>query len=115
MELEQYGTGFILNQTSTEEDNYFAKNGLNKASEAVLSGKYDVVMLDEINMVIYYGLIDIEDVIRLIKQKPSGIELILTGRYAMKEIIEVSDLVSEIVEIKHYYRNSVIAREGIEK
>ena len=112
--LEQYGKGFVFSGI-TSEDMSASENGLSRAAEVMLSGKYDVVMLDEINLAAFYGLIAVGGVLELIRKKPPDIELILTGRYAAKEIVEAADLVSEIRNIKHYYSKGVTARDGIEK
>lgn len=91
-----------------------AKAALAAARGAVTSGKYDIVVLDEINIAVYFKLIETEEVIQLIKDKPSHTELILTGRRADKRIIEAADLVTEMVSIKHPYEKGIKAREGIE-
>ncbi len=90
------------------------ERGLKIAEEAVFSGNYDIVILDEINVVLSYGLADINRIKKLIEQKPDNVELILTGRYAPREIIEMADLVTEMKEIKHPYQKGVQARKGIE-
>jgi len=115
--VEQYGEGFALNGEIAESDIKSAKNGLNQVVEAICSGKYDVVMLDEINIAVHIGLLNSDEVLNIIKIKPDGVELVLTGRYAKEEIIAAADLVSEIIEIKHYFNceNNLTAREGIEK
>jgi cob(I)alamin adenosyltransferase len=115
VELEQYGTGFVTAGAVTETETEANRNGLKKAAEAMYSGRYDVVMLDEINTAAYCGLIAVSDIIDIIRGKPCNVELILTGRYAAKEIVEAADLVSEIAEVKHYYARGVTARTGIEK
>jgi len=77
-------------------------------------GKYDIIVLDEINVALNFKLLNLEKVIDVLKNKPDSIEIILTGRYAPKELIEIADLVSEIVEVKHPYQKGIIARKGIE-
>jgi len=91
-----------------------AKLALAAARQAMLSGKYDLVVLDEVNVALGYRLIGLEEVIRLIEDKPPDVELILTGRYADARLIEVADLVTEMVKIKHPYDKGVTARKGIE-
>ena len=79
------------------------------------SGKYDIIVLDEINIAVYFKLLDADDVLRLIKEKSPGTELILTGRNADSRIIEAADLVTEMKNIKHPYElQGIKAREGIE-
>jgi cob(I)alamin adenosyltransferase len=91
-----------------------AKAALEAARRAVTSGNYDLVVLDEINIALYFKLIEIDDVIRLIKDKPAHTDLILTGRRADSRIIEIADLVTEMTNIKHPYEKGIKAREGIE-
>ena len=81
----------------------------------MLSSKYDIIVLDEVNVAIYFTLLSIDDVLEFIMQKPPHIELILTGRKAPPQLIDVADLVTEMREIKHYYHYRVNARDGIER
>ena len=113
--LEQYGTGALENGALPVSDINAAKKGLIRAREIVLSGEYDVVMLDEINITVRYGLIPAADVVDLICNKPQRLELVLTGRSAAPEVVQAADLVSEIREVKHYFGGGVVARVGIEK
>jgi len=92
-----------------------AKKGFKKIKEIIFSREYDVVILDEINVALYYRLLSEEDLINLIKNKPSDVELVLTGRYASSQIIKIADLVTEMRKIKHYFSKGVTARKGIEK
>ena len=92
-----------------------ASNALSLASETLTGGGYDLVILDEINNAVNYGLVSVDDVIALISRKPPSVELILTGRNAHERIIEAADLVTEMREIKHYYIMGIAARKGIEK
>jgi len=113
--IEQYGPGFICQREVNEKDAIVIENGFKKAKEAVFSGLYDIVMLDEINIALYYKLLSVSSVLELIKTKPEHVELVLTGRYAPAEIVEAADLVSEMTEVKHYYKDGVLARDGIER
>jgi len=115
--IEQYGRpGWVhVNKPPKEEDVKLAQEGLRKAKEAMLSGKYDIVVLDEINTAHYFELISVKDMLDIIASKPEGVELVLTGRYTPPEIIEAADLVTEMKEIKHYYQAGVPARDGIER
>ena len=90
------------------------ENGLSKAKRIMLSGNFDIIILDEILVSIYFKLIDKKNVGEFIKAKPEKIELILTGRYAPQSIINLADLVTEMREVKHYYTNGIEARKGIE-
>jgi cob(I)alamin adenosyltransferase len=71
--------------------------------------------MDELNIALFYKLFEVEDVLKLLREKHEKTEVIITGRYAPTELIEVADLVTEMKEIKHYYQQGVQAREGIEK
>ena len=87
---------------------------LSAARKAILSGDYDLVVLDEVNVAVAMKLIELTGVINLIKDKPKGVELILTGRYAGSELLELADLATEMVKVKHPYDRGVLARKGIE-
>lgn len=117
IELAQFGRkGFIhVTKDPDQEDFDRAKSGLAKCSEAMLSGKYDIIILDEINVAIYFKLITEKEIHDFLDRKPENIEVILTGRYAPDSIVERADLVTGMEEIKHYHRKGVHAREGIEK
>ena len=91
-----------------------AKLALAAAREAMLSGKYDLVVWDEVNVALALKLIELEEVLKLITEKPPDVELIITGRYADNKIIELADLVTEMVKIRHPYDNGVLARKGVE-
>ena len=91
-----------------------ARLALEAARKAVLSGSYDLVVLDEVNVALGYNLIELDEVIRLIRDKPPRLELILTGRYADTRLIEMADLVTEMVKVKHPFDKGIKARKGIE-
>ncbi|HUT67275.1 MAG TPA: cob(I)yrinic acid a,c-diamide adenosyltransferase [Dehalococcoidales bacterium] len=91
-----------------------AKSALAAARKAVLSGDYGLVVLDEVNVALEYKLIELDEVIKLIEDKPPHVELILTGRYADNRLIEIADLVTEMIKVKHPFDKGVKARKGIE-
>jgi cob(I)alamin adenosyltransferase len=91
-----------------------AKIGYDLAKQAIKSGKYDLVILDEINITVHFKLLSIKDLIELVELRPPDLELVFTGRKAPPPIIELADLVTEMKEIKHYYQQGVTARKGIE-
>jgi len=105
--------GFVTKENLTKKDFDLAMQGFNFAREAIKNKKYNIIILDEINIAVYFGLLKVNDVLDLIKKTPKKVELILTGRKANKKIIELADLVTEMKEIKHYYKKNK-AREGIE-
>jgi len=114
--IEQYGKeSFIhVQDPPLEEDVKMAQDGLNKAREAMCSGEYAIVVFDEILTTHFFKLITLEDMFSIISAKPENVEIVFTGRYAPDELIARADLVTEMKEIKHYYREGVAARTGIE-
>lgn len=116
--LTIYQTGrdcWIYKDRLDPQDVAIARGTLNLARETLTGGQYDLVILDEINGAAWFGLITVEDILSLIKQRPEQVELVLTGRSADPRVIEAADLVTEMVEVKHYYQAGVPARTGIEK
>ncbi len=115
--IEQFGRkGFIhVTKDPDEEDIKRAKRGLKKCLEAMLSRKYRIIILDEINVAVDFSLITEEEVHEFFDKKPEDVEIILTGRYAPPSFLKRADLVTEMKEKKHYYKKGVKAREGIEK
>jgi len=114
--LEQFGNDdFVLKkEPPSERDVKAIRRGLQRVQEAMLSGEYDIVIMDEVCVSIHFGLLKTEDVLSVLKHKPNGVELILTGRYCPEALIQEADLVTEMKEIKHYYQRGVQARRGIE-
>jgi cob(I)alamin adenosyltransferase len=105
---------FIYSTNINPEEKRLAEAALAAAREAINSGRYDLVVLDEVNVAVDFHLIAVEDVIALIKNKPSQVELILTGRHADIRLIDIADLVTEMVKVKHPYDKGIKARKGIE-
>lgn len=105
---------FISKSNPDPKDLQLAQEGFSIAKKAIQNREYDIVILDEINVAIDYGLIAMTEILQLMESKPEEIELILTGRNAKREILERADLVTEMVDRKHYYDKGVSAREGIE-
>lgn len=112
--IKQYGTGFLRSKIPTPSEKASTKKGLEDVKKALLSGQYDMVVLDEVNIAVHYGLISANDVLGLIDKKPPETEVIITGRYANEKLIRKADLVTEMKEIKHYFKQGVKARRGIE-
>ena len=113
--LTRFGKrGFVDPKNIKEEDRKQAREALEAARDAVTSGKYDVVVLDEVNVATAWDILDTSDVVQLIKKKPPNVELILTGRYADDRLIELADMVTEMKEIKHPHNRGISAREGID-
>ena len=105
---------FISKPNPDPKDLQLAQEGFSIAKNAIQNKEYDIVILDEINLAIDYGLIPVNDLLQIIDSKPDSVELILTGRNVKREILERADLITEMVDRKHYYDKGVPAREGIE-
>ncbi|QAR33431.1 cob(I)yrinic acid a,c-diamide adenosyltransferase [Geovibrio thiophilus] len=112
---ETFGHGGFIRGEPSDEDRRTARNGFEKIREAALSGRYRLVVADEINVAVSKGLVSADEVLELMRTLPESVELVLTGRYASEEIIAAADLVTEMCEIKHYYSHGIPARKGIEK
>jgi len=113
--LEQYGTGCFVFGNPSDADRAAARRGFVKIMQHLASGAFDMVILDEVNIAVHFGMISVEELLALIDKRPDRVELILTGRYADSKIIERADLVTDMTEVKHYYAKGVEARKGIEK
>ena len=114
IKAEQYGRGCFIKKAPLQKDIDLAVSGLDKIKKAIHSRAYDVVILDEANIAVRVGLLKADDLVSLIKSAPRKMEIILTGRYAHSKILKAADLVSEIKEVKHYYRKGIKSRIGIE-
>ncbi len=101
-------------QPAPEEEKQKAKTGLENSLVKMKSGDYDLIILDEVCVSIYFGLIEKNDVLPFFENKPQQVELILTGRYCPEVFIEKADLVTDMQEVKHYYQKGVTSRRGIE-
>jgi len=113
-EIVQVGKGFVRGGEEMEAHREAARAGLAEARRRLLSGRYDMVILDEINVAVHLGLIDEGDALRLLEEKPPGVHLVLTGRDAPASFVERADLVTEMREVKHHYHEGVKAQVGIE-
>ena len=114
-EFIQYGRDEFVSKENPEKiDINLAREGFEYARKVMLSNKYDMLILDELNVAVDFNLIPVEKIIKLIIEKPEKMELILTGRYANPEFVKIADVVTEMLEIKHPYQNGVIARKGID-
>ena len=113
--IEQSGRDeFVDRKNPAQVDIDFAARGLEKVRAAVMSGEYDIVILDEANVALDFGLIDLKEILSLIESRPAHVELVLTGRSAHPDVVRAADLVSEVLNIRHHYDTGVEAREGIE-
>ncbi len=112
--IKQHGLKDFIRSTPTAKHIEAAKKGLSDAAKAIKSGGYDIVVLDEANIATHLNLFSVDELLHVISNKPEHVEIILTGRYAHKKIIDFADLVTEMREIKHYFNSGVKARKGIE-
>lgn len=113
--VEQYGLGRFIKGKPPQDEIDAAQIGLEHIHEALISGKYNLIIIEEGNVATSCGLFEVQRLLDLIAAKPDGMELLITGRGAAPAVMEVADLVTEMVEIKHYYKKGVAARKGIEK
>ena len=115
VDMARFGFRTFCDPTNVKpEEKEQARQALTAAREAMLSGHYDLVVLDEVNVAIAWKLVDLDEVIRLVEDKPPDVELILTGRYADNKLVRLADLVTECLKIKHPYNEGVVARRGVE-
>ncbi len=110
------GNSVVVYEQGNPPADYAAKvmKGFRYAFKIMKSGKYDILILDELATAVHLGLIKEEDVLKLIKEKPKNVEIVITGRYATKSMVDAADLVTEMTEIKHPYSMGITARKGIE-
>jgi len=113
--IKQFGRPqFVDKENPDPEDFRLAREALEHGRRAMLSGDYDIIVLDEINVALDFGLIELSDVLSLLEEKPKDVELVLTGRNAPLEVVKRADLVTEMLDIKHPYYEGVEGRRGIE-
>jgi len=117
VQMEQRGKGFVGIVDDKEDISTHikaAEEAMGYSREAMQSGNYDHLILDEINVALNLKLITLDTVLKLIKDKPENLHLILTGRDAVEEVIEVADLVTEMREIKHPFQKGILAQQGVD-
>lgn len=114
--IRQMGEGFVRDTTEADQADHqeAAEKALQDARTEIVSGNWDMIILDEINYAIKFGLVSWEAVVELLAIKPPLLHLVLTGRDARQEIIDIADLVTEMKEIKHPYKKGIKAQKGIE-
>lgn len=113
--VEQFGLGRFTKRNPKPEDIESARRGLARVKQVMAANGHDVVILDEVNVAVKFGLITFQDLLGLIVNKPYEMELVITGRYAATRIMDIADMVTEMVPHKHYYHKGVRARAGIDK
>lgn len=112
--IQQFGEDCFIEKDPTEEDIKLAREGLEVCKEILKNGEYDLVVLDELNVAVYYKLFTVEEAIEAIENRAPHVEVVVTGRYAEDKIIEIADLVTDMKEVKHYYTSGLLSREGID-
>jgi len=112
--VKQYGLDCFIVNDPTDDDIKAAGKGFDEMRKIIKEGKYGLIIMDEINIALYYKLIEVNELIKIMKNRPEHVELVLTGRYAPQQIIDMADLVTEMKEVKHYYQQGIEARKGIE-
>ncbi|MBN1590745.1 MAG: cob(I)yrinic acid a,c-diamide adenosyltransferase [Pirellulales bacterium] len=112
--VRQFGRTCFIDHEPEQADFDSAEQGLIECEEAATSGEYRLVVLDEANVATTLGLLDVDRLLWLIDRKHPGVEIVITGRWAHRRVIERADLVTEMQDVKHYYRQGVSARTGIE-
>lgn len=113
--IKRFGQKTYIHKKGTAQDKILAQKALSLAKKIILSKKFELVILDEIFLASFFKLLKVSDLIKLIKNKPKNVELILTGRRAPKEVIRLADYVTEMKEVKHPYQQGLGARKGIEQ
>jgi len=113
VEVRQLGLGFITKENFSEQKN-LAHSAIEIARQEILSGAWDLIVLDEINYAVKFGLLDAQEILELIKIRPPQMHLVFTGRAAPPELIDAADLVTEMKLIKHPFQKGIVAQAGIE-
>jgi len=114
IKIEQFGRSCFIRKKTLNLDRELAQRGWEKIKKIIQAKEYDMIILDEINICFYYNLLQVKKTKDILKSASKDTEIILTGRYAPREIVEIADLVSEIKELKHYFNKGAKARKGIE-
>jgi len=116
VEIHQAGRDTFVNRNDPDpEDVRLAREGLDLAKQTILGKRADIVVLDEVNCAIDFGLLPVEEVLDLLRGRPEGMEILLTGRGAPPEVLDMADLITEMREVRHYYAKGVDARVGVER
>jgi len=113
--IAQFGKPTLIHrEDASQEDIQLARVGLASALQAMLSGAYEIVVLDEVNVALYFELLTVQEVLAFLDQKPPQVELVLTGRRVPQEIVDRGDYVTVMEEVRHPYQKGIKARKGVE-
>jgi cob(I)alamin adenosyltransferase len=110
-----HGRGCIFGRPPSPEDRAAARSGMSHARELLSRAGLDLLILDEVNVAAHLGLIEVAELVELVRTRPAGVELVCTGRSAPRALLEHADLVTEMKSVRHYYDAGVTARDGIER
>ena len=113
--IKTYGRNVFIRGKPEDEDRRLAQAAYEEIAEIVVAGRHRLVILDEANVAVYYGLLSVDQILELIDRRAEGVELVITGRYAHSRLIDRADLVTEMREVKHYFHQGIKARKGVEK
>lgn len=113
--IELLGRGCFLTQKPQQEDIEMAQKALQHCAELLKGQAYDVIILDELCVALYFHLLTVQEVLQALQNRNPAIEVVMTGRKAPQELIDVADLVTEMQEVKHYYQQGVLSRDGIDR
>jgi len=113
--VRQYGRDCFIHNEPDAEDIRLAREGLEEMRAVLQSGEYQLVVLDEANIATYYRLFTVDELLAAVRGRAASVEVVITGRKAEPEVLDMADLVTEMREVKHYYSKGVQARDGIEK
>ncbi|MDX1737830.1 MAG: cob(I)yrinic acid a,c-diamide adenosyltransferase [Alphaproteobacteria bacterium] len=112
--MKAMGEGFTWDTQDRQRDIDAARGAWDYAVEAINNPEYDMVILDELNIVMRYDYLPLEEILDALKNKPKSLHVVVTGRNAKEELIEIADMVTEMTQIKHHFRSGYKAQEGIE-
>ena len=115
MRIEQLGRGCFIGHDPEPADVGMAREGLARCRALLVSGEYDLVILDELTIALYYRLLTVDEVLDALRARHPSVEVVVTGRYAPQELVDEDDLVTEMRDVKHYYTQGVLSREGIDR
>lgn len=115
VKIEPWGRGCYIDKKPEDADARLAEEGLARCAAYMASGEYDVVILDELTIALYFGLLPMAEVLDALHARRPATEIVMTGRYAPQELIDAADLVTDMQEVKHYYTQGVLSRDGIDR
>lgn len=113
--IEQLGRGCYIDRQPDAADIAAAREGLERCAGLLHGSDYDMVILDELTIALHFGLLTEEEVLEALRQRDPRVEAVITGRYAPQALLDAADLVTEMREVKHYYTQGVLSRDGIDR